>query len=230
MRIAIYEDNDEHSQRLTRLIKQWSESTNTEIALFTFNSVFEAADTTAFDCILLDVEMPGMNGIEFAHELRQNGINAPIVFVSSHTEYGLDGYEVDALRFLDKSDPRFETKLTECMDRIAFEIKNSINAFYRITTERKLISIPMREITYFEMNNHDLTIHTMTGVFSERKTFAQIKQELPIQFVQIGKSLIINVLQLVQVTKSQAVLHDGSVLPVSPKYSAELFRSFSEMM
>lgn len=230
MRIAIYEDNDEHAQRLTRSIKQWAESTDTEIALFTFNSVFEAADTTAFDCILLDVEMPGMNGIEFAHELRQNGINVPIVFVSSHTEYGLDGYEVEALRFLDKGDPRFETKLIECMDRIAFEIKNSINAFYRIVSDRKLISIPMHEITYFEMNNHDLMIHTLSGVFSERKTFTQIRQELPKQFVQIGKSLIINVLQVIQVTKCQAVLHDGSNLPVAPKYSADLFKAFSEMI
>ena len=230
MRVAIFEDNIEHAIRLSRLIKAWAESTDTDIALFTFNSAFDAAETTMFDCIMLDVEMPGMSGIEFAHRLRQNGVDIPMVFVSSHTEYGLDGYEVDALRFLDKSDPRFETKLIECLDRIAFELKNSINAFYRITTDRRLISIPMHEITYFEMSNHNLTVHSLTGEFTERKTFAQIKKELPKQFVQIGKSLIINVLQLVQVTKSQATLNDGSKLPVAPKYSADLFRAFSEMM
>ena len=174
--------------------------------------------------------MPGISGIEFAHELRRKKIDIPIVFISSYTEYSLEGYEVEALRFLDKSDRHFEKKFTECLDRLAYEINNSINAFYRIANERKLISISMREITFFEVINHNLAIHTLSGSFVERKTLSQLKNELPKQFIQIGKSLIVNVLQLVQVTKNQVTFYDGTKLPVAPRYSNDLFRAYSEMM
>lgn len=230
MRIAVFEDNREYASRLTTLIEIWGKSKKMDISLCIFSSPYEASDLTMYDCLFLDVEMPGMNGIEFAHELRQNEIDIPIVFVSGYTEYSLDGYEVEALRFLDKNDQHFEKKLNECLDRLAYEISNSINAFYRITTERKLISISMREIAYFEVINHNLVIHTLSGIFTERKTLSQLKTELPNQFVQIGKSLIINVLQAAQVTKREVVFHDGKALPVSPKYSNDLFIAYSQMM
>ena len=230
MRIAVFEDNAEHTDRITAAIESWAKSTNANVSIAAFRSVFDAADICVFDCIMLDVEMPGMNGIEFAHELRQNGINIPIVFISSYTEYSLDGYEVDALRFLDKNNLHFDRKFNECMDRLAFEINNSLNVYYRITAERKLISIPMHEITFFEVVNHDLVTHTLTGAFTERKTLSQLRTELPKQFVQIGKSLIVNVLQLVQVTKGQVLFRDGTKLPVAPRYSDNLFRAYSEML
>ena len=101
MRIAVYEDNNEHAQRLIRLIKQWAKSTNTEITSFTFNSVFETANTAIFDCILLDVEMPGMNGIDFIRSFLPKK-RVPFIVITSSPTRAFDAISAGAVEFMKK--------------------------------------------------------------------------------------------------------------------------------
>lgn len=229
MRIALFEDNELHAKRLEETVAAWAKHSGKTAAISHFSSALEANELALFDCLLLDVEMPGMDGIELAREIRRCGSKVPIVFVSSHTEYSIDGYEVNALRFIDKNAVDFERRVFECMEKTSYEIENSLNACYTIRASRKLVSIPLHEIAYFEVLDHDLVIHTAAGTFSERKTISKIKRELPKQFVQIGRSHIINVLQAVQITASSVELRCGKRLTVSPKYSAALFDAFLEM-
>lgn len=229
MRIALFEDNAEHAKRLADAVSKWAESSGNKAIVTHFCSAFEAKELSLFDCLLLDVEMPGMDGVEFARELRAGGSGIPIVFVSSHTEYSIDGYEVNALRFIDKNASDFERRLFECMDKTAYEVKNSLNASYHIRSSHKIISIPMREILFFEVLDHYIVVHTASGVFKERKTISELKHDLPKQFVQIGRSQIINVLQTIQLTKDAVEMKNGVRLTVAKKYSSALFEAFLDM-
>lgn len=229
MRIALFEDNDEHAKRLIEAIENWSEQSGKKAIVTRYRSAFEAEELSLFDCLLLDVEMPGMNGIELAREIRGSDNKVPIVFISSHTEYSIDGYEVNALRFIDKNSSEFMRRFFECMDKTAYEVENSLNAFYNIRSNRKLIVIPMYEILYFEILDHDLVLHTAFGTFKERKTISELKKDLPKQFVQIGRSYIVNILQVTQITTKLVSFRNGAILPVSPKYASALYEAFLEM-
>ena len=229
MRIALFEDNDEHADKLIDLIDRWAMQNGKAAVVNRFSSPYEATELSRFGCLLLDVEMPGMNGIEFARHIRSSGSKLPIVFISSHTEYSIDGYEVNALRFIDKNSKEFESKLFECLDKTSYEVENSLNAYYNIGSSNRLLSIPMHEILYFEILDHELIIHTVAGTFSERKTLKELKRILPKQFVQIGRSHVVNILQVAQITPKQASFLDGTSLPVAPKYSCELYEAFLAM-
>ena len=229
MRIALFEDNDEHAKRLIEAIENWSEQSGKKAIVTRYRSAFEAEELSLFDCLLLDVEMPGMNGIELAREIRRSDNKVPIVFISSHTEYSIDGYEVNALRFIDKNSSEFIRRFFECMDKTAYEVENSLNAFYNIRSNRKLIVIPMYEVLYFEILDHDLVLHTASGTFKERKTISELKKNLPKQFVQIGRSHIVNILQVTQITTKLVSFRSGTSLPVSPKYASALYEAFLEM-
>lgn len=229
MRAALFEDNDTHAENIIKMVESWAEKSGKKVVVTRFRSAFEAKELSLFDCLLLDVEMPGMNGVDLARETRSNGNRVPIVFISSHTEYSIDGYEVSALRFIDKNSPELERKVFECMDKTSYEIENSLNAYYSIKDGRKLFSIPMCEIMFFEVLDHDLITHTVTGTFRERKTISELKKELPKQFVQIGRSHVVNVLHVSRITAKAATLRDGTALSIAPKYSTVLYESFLEM-
>lgn len=229
MRIALFEDNNEHALMLVSSVEKWAVQNGKKAVITRFSSAFEAKELSSFDCLFLDVEMPGMDGVEFAREIRSSGSSIPIVFISSYTEYSIDGYEVNALRFIDKNASDFKRRLFECMDKTAYEVENSLNANYHIRSNHKLVSIPLHEIVLFEVHDHYIVVHAFSGVFKERKTFSALKAELPKQFVQIGRSQVINVLQATQITKSTVVLRNGVKLSVAPNYSSSLFEAFLDM-
>jgi DNA-binding LytR/AlgR family response regulator len=115
------------------------------------------------------------------------------------------------------------------MDKTAYEVENSLNAYYNIKSNRKLLTIPMREILFFEILDHDLIVHTVAGTFKQRKTISELKSDLPGQFVQIGRSHIVNVLQVDRIMAKETRLRDGTALPIAPKYSSVLYEAFLNM-
>lgn len=229
MKIALFEDDNTHAEKITDMIKEWAEQSGRSAAVVRFTGAVDPDKLLPFDCVLLDVEMPGKNGVELAREIRGTGSMIPIVFISSHTEYSLDGYEVDPLRFINKNDRNLELKFIECMDKAAYESENSFKAVYKIKLSRKTISIPMIEILYFEIFNHDLIIHTITGTFQERKTLAELKRDLPKQFVQCARSYVINIFHAVEVAKKYVVLRNKQSIPVSSNYSDSVYEAFLNM-
>ena len=68
-----------------------------------------------FQALFLDIEMPGIDGMATANELRAKGFAAPILFLTSHTEMAMEGYEVAAFRFLGKpaNPEKMERALTD---------------------------------------------------------------------------------------------------------------------
>lgn len=226
MKIALFEDNPVHALRLKEVIQAWAGGRDTCVSVEHFPSVFAAKNLPAFDCLLLDVEMPGVDGLQFAREIRKSGSGVPIVFVSSHTQYSIDGYEVSALRFIDKNAIDFEKRVFECMDKVIYEVENSRKATYVLKSGAQLVRIPMHEILYFEMYDHYLITHTVTGDYRERKTFAELEKELPAQFVKIGRSFLVNVLQVQTMTTREVTMRSGAKLPIARGYAEGLLDAY----
>lgn len=88
-----------------------------EIQAFTGgqNLLYEAEDGKRFDLLLLDIEMPGMDGLELASRLRQLLPDALLIFITSHVEFALDAYELSTFRYIPKNnmDGRLEHALLD---------------------------------------------------------------------------------------------------------------------
>ena len=76
-----------------------------EIQAFTGgqNLLYEAEDGKRFDLLLLDIEMPGMDGLELASRLRLLLPDALLIFITSHVEFALDAYELSTFRYIPKN-------------------------------------------------------------------------------------------------------------------------------
>ena len=117
MRIAVCDDEElfriEFKSVLDKVL------INAEYDIDTFSggsSLYEAFLKNPFDLVFLDIEMPGIDGITLAKRLRAVSENVQIVFLTSHIEYALEGYEVNALRYLVK--PVDMNKLSEVLKYI----------------------------------------------------------------------------------------------------------------
>ena len=116
MKIAICDDEPLFIQQLQQMIQQLYPLP--ELMIDTFTAGEQLLDKiirsqSAYQLILLDIEMDGDNGLHIARRLQQMHYEAPVVFITSHQEFALEGYEVNALRFLTK--PVSPQKLLEAL-------------------------------------------------------------------------------------------------------------------
>ena len=108
MRIAICDDENTFLKELEEKIVKIIPRLDCDVEPFSCAEDLLSSDM-AFDIVFLDIEMDGMDGMSCARKIRQSDKDIPIVFLTSHTEMAVEGYEVSAFRFLQK--PVDDTKL-----------------------------------------------------------------------------------------------------------------------
>ena len=105
-KIAICDDDAGQAARLQADVTDWAHGA-CAVTCFPSAEAFRFAGDTDWDILLLDVEMPGMSGIDLAKRLRGAGCRAEIIFITSHFECMAEGYEHD-------HDDSLPTSLGEC--------------------------------------------------------------------------------------------------------------------
>ena len=118
--IAICDDNEIQLRSAAEAVHEYNLTLPDDAVHFsvrTFTSArqlwFEMADQKIADLFLLDIDMPEMSGLELAEKIREIGPRTLILFLTSHTEYALQGYKVDAFRFIPKD--RLKEELPEAL-------------------------------------------------------------------------------------------------------------------
>lgn len=123
LRIAICDDEQICLEHEKEIIEKYLNSRNEQSIIDVFTSsqkLLEAAVDIPYDLLMLDVEMPGMDGMEVAWKLHEINEKALIVFISAYIKYASHGYRVNAFRYILK-DENIEEYIKECLEKI---IKN----------------------------------------------------------------------------------------------------------
>ncbi len=168
----------------------------------------------AFDIIFLDIKMKSSNGVDCAKELRNEGVNALIVFVTSSAEYVFSGYEAKAFRYILKTDldNAFDRIFSECLA----EIKKQSTDFYTVKTSSVIKNIPLDEISYFESKLRVIIVHTKNDEITFYGKLDSIEKELAEKdFIRIHQSFLVNALKIKALSKEAVELSGNITLPVS---------------
>jgi DNA-binding LytR/AlgR family response regulator len=161
----------------------------------------EALEKEEVDLIFLDIQLPGMTGLNFLRSLS----NPPfVVFTTSYPEYALESYEFNVIDYLLKpvSYERFSKTVDKIIDGKIFkaptsEIKTSYREHIFIRSDSKFFRVSFSDIIYIEGMKDYLKIHTTEHDIVTHQTMAEMENILPPgQFIRIHKSYIIAVARI----------------------------------
>lgn len=146
--------------------------------------------TAQYDIVLLDIDMPGMGGLETARQLRKIDKTVIIVFVTNLAQYALEGYTVEALDFIVK--PLDYYSFAMKMQRAILRARHSEGKFL-IKIDRDYISLNLSEIRFIEVKGHYVAYHTTKEVYEEYNTMKIVEKRLdPHCFVRCNRCYIVN--------------------------------------
>lgn len=219
--IAICDDSKQERQILAALFKRYQELHATPLQIHIFQNGFSLLDAIdqgkRFDITILDILMPGENGIEIARNIRASGADTEIIFLTSSPEYAVDSYEVKAQNYLLK--PVTEEKFFASIDSILAELDEKDTASFIIyTTEKQYSRIRVSSLVYGEVTHRTITLHladqTMISAVMTFTEFQDILKAYP-NFIYPHRSYAVNMNYIQYVTKSDIILTDGQKIPLS---------------
>lgn len=210
--ITICDDSAVYRQYLMGLLHEWGSIHGQTCRISEFSSaeafLFAWEDHQDVDIFLLDIEMPGMNGVELARQIRQRNAQAQIVFITGYSEYMAIGYDVEALHYLVK--PIESEKLYAVLDRAVARLQRQEPTFL-IDQHGVLTRVPVSKIRFIEVNRNYVTIYVDTA-YEIRRSMKEIETLLDKRFLRIGRSCIVNLTYVMQVSKTDLTLIDGTKL------------------
>ncbi len=213
VKICICDDSSEERASLNALVQEWSQQSGADVSVSEFPDaeafLFEYEDLKP-DVVLLDIEMPGMNGVELAKRLREGNKLIQIIFITGFSEYIAEGYEVAALHYLLK--PVSREKLFSTLNR-ALEKQESDGRKIVLENSVETVLLPINEIRYIEVNKNYITVYA-EGSYTVKRTLKEIETELDERFLRVGRSYIVNMLFISRVTRTEVFLRGGESVPL----------------
>lgn len=227
LEIAVCDDEEYFLTQEKEWISQYMKRLGYEFRIDTFASGVEfmavGDKVSKYDIMFLDINMEEMNGLETARKIREYTKDAYIVFVTAFITYSLEGYKVDAVRYLLKDNDSLEKAIMECLDVIVEKMHYVENKFtFDFQEGRKTLFLD--EIVYIESNLHKLQFH-LAGQKSEQYTMYgrldYIDEMLrDFNFCRVHKSYLVNLKYIEKVERYLARLSTGGTVSISqPKFN-----------
>jgi two-component system response regulator AlgR len=203
MEILIVDDEPLARQRLARMIEKLenhnviAETDNADAALL-------AVEKYDPDVVLLDVRMPGKDGLTLAHEISALDCPPAIIFCTAFDQYALDAFGTTAIGYLLK--PIKSEQLAEALNkalklnkvqRAAAQIKpvENTNARNHISakTRRGIELVPLEDIRYFVADHKYVTVYHRNGENLLDETLKELEEEFGARFIRIHRNALVSV-------------------------------------
>ena len=175
-------------------------------------------DYDSYDIAFLDIDMEKLNGINLARKLRQENPGIVIIFLTNFIQYAPEGFEVQAFRYLLKSD--MQERLVSYFEDAVREVVRE-KQIITISVNAELIDIPVSHILYLESNLRVVTMHLINDDREEYRFYGNmtdLSEKLEaLGFLRVQKSFLVNMEYIEQLQYEKVSLYGGIVLPSSAK-------------
>ena len=236
-KIAVVDDEAEVLKALTEMLDKYKEEAPIDGAtkfeyvaqVYSDGEKFLSDSPANFDIVFLDINMPGLNGLQVAQRIRRCNRSAAIIFITHYAQYAVKGYEVNAVGFLVK--PIDYTSFKRNLDKTLEVLSHSQSQKYSIKTKNGIQLLTVGDIVYVEVQLHSIIYRSLSGNkivehYSHgtmRGVYADLCDH---DFCRCGAAYIVNLRHITAVRNKEIHLHGDVVLPISRKFSKAFSDAF----
>lgn len=229
--IAVCDDDPAVSSGLAMLLEALLRERSINCAIDIFSNGEELCrkiQQYKYDLLFLDIGLPGQNGIEVGHFIRDKLLNEqiPIVYMSSQTDQAMRLFELHPINFLEK--PLTADMLRGVVDRY-LRIAGRNSQIFTYHKNRQNVHIAIPDILYFENIKRQVRIVTSHGEDEFYGSLKQIYPQLQDQgFLFIHYSFLVNGNRIISYEYDQILMDNHILLPISQSHRKNLKNSYSK--
>lgn len=237
MRVAIVDDEKDVLEKIHSGLKRFASENSLNISIDCFVDeillLMNIEEDKTYDVYFLDIELKQIDGITLAKRLRTRQNDAYIIFVTSHLQYAIEGYEVKAYQYILKN--QLEEKLLKTINLIYDDFIERQEKYFVIQTNSRYEKILYQDIYYIYKEHKNAVFVTKHGNTQVRMTLQEVYRSLVHkEFIYIDRGYIVNIRYIKKFQKQEIILVNNEKLPVSKPHmvevKAEIGRYWKERM
>ena len=229
-RIAIVEDENQCREQLKEYLSDYGKEHNLEFQISVFSDGADILEnyTPIYDVILLDIEMPKVNGMDAAEQIREMDESVVLMFITNMASYAIRGYGVGALDFVMKpiNYYTFSMKITRALKRVKQKEQKTI----LLTLPDGIKKLELNTIYFIEVQNRMLYYHTAEGDYIVRGTMqAAEKTMAEYPFAKCNHWYLVNLMQVKEV-RGNVVTVGNFELEISRRNKSTFLKALTRYM
>lgn len=219
LRIGICEDDQTQLRYLQQEIEHYYKRNAIQVEIEVFQSaeelLFSYPKGLPFQCLLLDIGLKKMDGMDLARRIREHDRELMIIFITADRESVFEGYKVGAVRYLLK--PYHKNDLEEALSCIgSVNTEQEVDNYIALHYQGEYLKIKKADILLAEVRGHYLCVKTKDKEYTYKGSMKQLREEWQDGcFCMANRSLLVNVCNIERITRTECVLADGTIVPVS---------------
>lgn len=235
LNIAICDDDNEALMLINKRLLDYSFSRNIDLHIDTYTGgqalidSYKTGNTPDYHVLMLDIEMPGIDGIRTADIIKHSmSYDTLIVFISNYPEYMLDSFSVHPFHFLQK--PVSDTVIRTLMDDIVDHVNHSHCLVTIISGYDTEYTVRTDNIYYIECSDSKsrrLTFHMKDSQLETSGTLTNWKSMLENHsFALCSRNALVNLNHIHYIRGQSIIMENGEVIPISRKNRSLLMNTF----
>ena len=226
LKVALCDDNPLDRAFLYSMCKRVKQQEKIQIRLKEYGSGdallfdFESPSVmNSVDIVLLDISMPGKSGIETASELRKQGYQGVIIFITMSQNSWRAAFDVKALNYIVKAEEDIEKRFMEVFVAAKEEAMKKRGKTLLFSSVGETRQIEEGSISHFDVRDHLVRVFYRNETFEFTSSLSKIEDLLVgnDDFIRVNRNAIVSISHIEKVNNNSVVMLTGEEIPVSAR-------------
>lgn len=221
IKIAICDDEEVIRKKLKMIVERYVLKKGIFVTTEEFSSGEDfLTSNNEYEIIFLDISMRGMDGIQVGKAIRERDKEVVIIYVTAFLDFSLEGYKVNAFRYLLKNEKSIEADMHECLEAV-LEHLNKKTEFQTFAFREGKKKLELNSIVYVESRLHTLEFHLIGNnkeekIYTINEVLNHMERQLQSKyFLRVHQSYMVNMNYIRKIQQDKIILKTQKEIPVS---------------